>query len=175
LIKTLGIEWRGPVASRHAKFLDRRDQIVRKSALVDRYLPEVKDGGWHCLDLSCGNGVLLEVLRHYGNTIVGADREHFEFLKTQQVPFVEFDGDSLPYPFEDQSFDLVTSVGSITFYNPPWEAILAEFCRIARKTVLLVVNQGWILDDHLTMLQQWTAPGWKNVLKKAPRYKWVRE
>jgi len=162
------------VASRHAKFLDRRTQIKRKSDLVDAFLQEVRKGGYHCLDVSCGNGVLLEVLRHYGNTIMGAEFEHFDFLESQGVPYVEFNGNRIPFPFEDKSFDLVTCIGSITFYNTPWAEVLAEFCRIARKTVFLAVNRGYILDANRELLETWTMPGWKCVLRQEPRYKWVR-
>ena len=175
LIRQLGADWRAPVTSRHAKFLDRPRQIRLKSAIVDRYLRDFRHGGCHCLDVSCGNGVLLEVLRHYGNTVVGAEREHFELLQAQDVPYVEFDGDRLPYPFEDRSFDLVTCIGSITFYEAPWPDVLAEFCRIARRTVFLAVNRGWVLDAHRALLDHWTAPGWRCVLRGTAHYKWVRD
>ena len=175
LIAKLGAEWRAPIAQeRPVKFLDRRTQIARKARLVNQCLPEYKEGGRSCLDLSCGNGVLLEILRHYGNAVLGADVRHFEFLKTQDVPFVAFDGDRLPYPFGDRSFDLVTCVGSITFYAAPWAEVLAEFCRIARRTVFVQANTGWILEENRALLERWTAPGWECVLRKGYRYKWER-
>ena len=121
--------------------IGRRSWPARRGSWID-CLPEYKKGGRSCLDLSCGNGVLLEVLRHYGNAVLGADRAHFDFLRSQDVPYVEFDGDRLPYPFGDRSFDLVTCIGSITFYDVPWAEVLSEFCRIARRTVFVQVQRG---------------------------------
>ena len=175
LIRELGAKWRlVEVPATPVKFADRPTQLAKKARLVDDCLPEYKKGGRSCLDLSCGNGVLLEVLRHYGNHVLGADRAHFDFLRSQDVPYVEFDGDRLPYPFGDRSFDLVTCIGSITFYAVAWAEVLAEFCRIARRTVFVQVNQGWILDENRALLQRWTAPGWDCVMRESYRFKWER-
>ena len=174
LIRELGAQWRAPMASRHRKFLGRRKQITSKALLVQNNLSEYMSGGHSCLDLSCGNGVFLEILRHYGNTILGAEREHFQFLQAQDIPHVAFDGGRLPYPFDDRSFDLVTCIGAITWYEQPWSEVLAEFCRIARRTVFVVVNEGYILNANRPLLKQWTAPGWTCVLRAEPKYKWER-
>ena len=175
LIRDLGAEWRAPIAQQKpAKFLDRRAQLTKKERLIKQCLPEYRAGGFKCLDMSCGNGVLLEILRHYGNEIMGAEVRHFEFLRTQGVPHIKLDGDHLPYPFYDQSYDLVTCVGSITFYEAPWPDVLSEFFRIARRTVFLQVNLGWILDAHRVLLDTWEVEGWTCVMRDMYRFKWER-
>lgn len=52
------------------------------------------------------------------------------------------DGASYPYPFEDDSFDIVCCYQAIDAYTSPdkWLDVVHEFCRIARKTVLIGFN-----------------------------------
>ena len=53
-----------------------------------------------------------------------------------------FDGAQRPYPFEDKSFDIVCCYQAIEAYTGPeqWLDTVAEFCRIARKTVVIGFN-----------------------------------
>lgn len=52
------------------------------------------------------------------------------------------DGRSWPYPFEDKSFDVVCAYQAIDAFGSPeeWSEIVAEFCRIARKIVVVGYN-----------------------------------
>lgn len=52
------------------------------------------------------------------------------------------DGRSYPYPFEDKSFDVVCCYQAVDAFGPPdaWPQIVAEFCRIARKAVIVGYN-----------------------------------
>lgn len=52
------------------------------------------------------------------------------------------DGRTWPYPFEDKSFDVVCAYQAIDAFGPPeaWTAIVAELCRIARRSVLVGYN-----------------------------------
>lgn len=53
-----------------------------------------------------------------------------------------FDGGDLPYPFEDNSFDVVCCYQAIEAYAHPsrWLDVVREFCRIARNTVVIGFN-----------------------------------
>lgn len=53
-----------------------------------------------------------------------------------------FDGGVRPYPFEDKSFDVVCCYQAIEAYSDPdgWLDTVAEFCRIARKSVVVGFN-----------------------------------
>lgn len=53
-----------------------------------------------------------------------------------------FDGGVLPYPFADKAFDAVICCDAIEHYCHPadWGEVVGEFVRLARRSVLLVMN-----------------------------------
>lgn len=165
IVDELGRKWKRKIDisgldEGHLKMTNRPDQIIRKNELVERFLPEYMRGGGSVLDVSCGAGVFLEVMRHYGNMIYGTSIDMFEFKEAQDVPHMQLDSNNVPYPFSDKMFDLVTCFGSMKKYDEAkLPEIFAEFFRIARKTVLLKLNSiGWV-DEHEEMLS--TPPdGW---------------
>lgn len=165
IVRALGKKWNRKIDTTgfdegHLKMLDRADQLVRKNDLIERFLPEYMTGGNEVLDISCGAGVFLEVMRHYGNVIHGTSIDMFDCKESQQVPHTPLDSNDVPYPFADKSFDLVTCFGSMKKYNEDkLEAIFAEFFRIARKTVLIKLNSiGWV-DQHEPLLAS-SPDGW---------------
>lgn len=52
------------------------------------------------------------------------------------------DGSDWPYEFPDKSFDIVCAYQAIDAFAPPehWPEIVAEFCRIARRAVVVGYN-----------------------------------
>lgn len=52
------------------------------------------------------------------------------------------DGRGWPYPFEDKSFDVVCAYQAVDAFAPPekWPEVVAEFCRIARRAVVVGYN-----------------------------------
>jgi ubiquinone/menaquinone biosynthesis C-methylase UbiE len=118
---------------------DRRVQIPRKHALIKRYLPEYMEGKKSVLDVSCGAGVFLEVMRYYGNAIQGTGMNMFSMTTAQRVPHRHMDSNLVTYPFGNRSFNLVTCLGAIKQFRNP-ERALAELFRIARSTVLVKLN-----------------------------------
>lgn len=173
------------------KYLDRMDWMERKVRLVHQLLPEyeymIKNGSKSSksvLDLSTGNGIFLEIMRYLGHNICGTDSpkcKYTAFHKSQEIPMLYFDGSVLPYPVKDQSYDLVSCVSAINFYKTDWRLILNEFFRIARQTVLLVVNrvtdrseEMWL--QYKPILDSYTPPpGWKLQYQFHSTYKWIRE
>lgn len=53
-----------------------------------------------------------------------------------------FDAAQLPYPYGDKSFDVICCYQAIEAYTGPegWGAIVDEFCRIARKSIVIGFN-----------------------------------
>lgn len=53
-----------------------------------------------------------------------------------------FDGGNPPYPFDDRAFDTVLCFDAIEHYCHPrdWMRIVDEFARLARRSILLVLN-----------------------------------
>jgi SAM-dependent methyltransferase len=176
VLNALGVEWRSlPKDSplRKSKMADRARKIEHSLARTKTYLPEYLKGGYSVLDISCGAGIDLEIFRHYGNDIMGADLQYFPFMESQGVPYVDHDCCNLPYPFPDKSYDLVCNVGSISNYHHDWLDVLDEFFRIARKTVFFVPNMGQPFEDNKDRI-----PGhireWKRTPTPEGVYKWER-
>jgi hypothetical protein len=85
-----------------------------------------------------------------------------------------FDGGQLPYGYASKSFDVVCCYQAIEAYGPPatWDAIVAEFCRIARQAIVIGFNPPAIKlrkdDAHQAevhaateRLRQWNATGFR--------------
>lgn len=60
-----------------------------------------------------------------------------------------FDAGKLPYDFKDNSFDHICCYQAIEAYAKPadWEDIVAEFCRIARRSVVIGFNPPSVRAD----------------------------
>lgn len=168
IIKVIGKDW-----AKSPKVHDRITALSQKYSYIDRYLSEYKQGGKSALDLSCGNGALLEILRHYGNEVMGVEVEYFLYLKSQNIPHIKHDCSLIPYPFADQSFDLVSSIGAISFYDIECKPALDEMFRIARKTVFLVVNTGEYLDQYGEFIKGYCPTGWKHSVNNDSTHKWT--
>ena len=70
-----------------------------------------------------------------------------------------FDASKLPYPFEDNSFDIVVCYQAIDAYAEPydWTKITDEFCRIARSTVVIGFNATPIKQPMAHSAKGWEA------------------
>lgn len=179
LVKSLGAQWRKPIPAsyraQHAKWDNREERIAISYGLAKRCLPEYLQGPpRRVLDVSCGAGAWLEIMRHHGNEVLGVDIQYFPFLESQGIPYVVHDCSRFPYPFADASHDLVTCIGSISNYAAPWGDVLAEFFRIAARTVFLCCNQGDPHDENRAMLRRHCPPGWRQSMVRNARYRWDR-
>ncbi len=70
------------------------------------------------------------------------DWPYRKIIASTGIPMKLFDGGHTPYPFEDKSFDVVLCMQAIEHYCHPkdWLRIVQEFCRISRKTVVVLLN-----------------------------------
>lgn len=82
------------------------------------------------------------------------DWPYRRIIESIGIPMALFDGGHTPYPFDDDTFDVVMCMQSIEHYCHPkdWGAIVDEFCRIARESVVVLLNpmmtMGGMPDDY---------------------------
>lgn len=176
ILSELGPDWREPIPTGlyDPRMYQRSELFLGKLRIVDEFLPEYREGGASVLDFSCGSGALLEVMRYYGNTILGTDIQYFEFLEAQQIPYQQVDGGCLPYPIKEDAFDLVTCIGSIQMYHRPWRNVVAELARIACRHVLVIVNNGEDFERRKGDLIGWSPDGWRQDMQVRSVFRWSR-
>lgn len=110
------------------------------------------------LDIGCGKGFLLHELKILipGATVCGLDISEFalENAKPEIRPFLRHGDVRQPLPFEDESFDLVLSVG--TLHNLRLFHLLdalREMDRVGRDKYLMV--ESYRDEQELFNLQCW--------------------
>jgi hypothetical protein len=73
-------------------------------------------------------------------------------LESQKLDFKGHDLNIIPYPFEDNSFDIVNSWGAIEFYGRPkyWKVFILEMLRISKEYVNIAFNNisPWLKDNE---------------------------
>jgi len=157
-------------------FLDKPLVNRINATTIAGYLMEVVETPGKVIDFSCGCGVLLEILHHCGCSVQGTEPPgslYSVYLNALQIPFTTLDGNILPYPFKNSSFDYVTQVNALDFLEPTlWPSILREYTRIARKMIYIRVNPENIFDQNRHFLDDFKAEGWSLVLQKKSHYKW---
>jgi len=156
LIAAIGAQWK-------YRYYNRLSFIGDKHAQLDKHFPELKKGGKKVLDVSCGTGVLLEILNYYGNETTGIEWAGSIFrnvLDTQGIDWIKHDCSKVPYPFPDKSFDYVICIAAIDQYRVPWAPIVQEFMRLAKEVVFVLPNRGQTLEDNRQALNHCALPGW---------------
>jgi SAM-dependent methyltransferase len=167
LLSAIGAEWKD-------RYYNRLSFIGVKREQIDRHLPLLKKGGLKVLDVSCGTGVMTEILRYYGNDVTAMEQKNGIFqrvLVTQKIGHIEHDCSVIPYPFPDQSFDVVINIAAIDQYRAPWKPIVQEFMRLARKEVFIQPNRGQQLEDNRQGLNEAALPGWTLAVDE-DTYRW---
>lgn len=134
-----------------ASVYDRRYEGIQKHKhrWILRYLPRRMGS---VLDVGCGSGLLLELLRPLSARLVGIDfSERMIRLARERVPearLVLADAESLP--FTDGSFDVVVSATVIQNAPSP-ERVLNEIARVLRKGGLAVLTSLKRKHTHITL------------------------
>lgn len=135
------------------------------------------------IDISCGNGACLEIMKFFGYNIFGLDYydklneygRYDIFLKSQKIPYVEHNCLLFPYPIESKSFDVLINIGAITQYSNDlsiWPTILDEFARITKNIICISVNHGWKYDQGKKLLLEWKNPRFKLVYRRNHLFRW---
>jgi SAM-dependent methyltransferase len=141
-----------------------------------------RSGSGQLLDISCGDGVFLAVARRAGLRATGVDFSAVALKKTLQIvpeaAVAIANGQQLP--FGDNSFDVVTNIGSLEHYFDPAEGV-REMARVLRPTgvalVLLpnlfglfgnityVLRHGEVYDDGQPLQRYATRRSWERLLR----------
>jgi SAM-dependent methyltransferase len=119
-------------------------------ALLDKYLPQTH--GLDVLDAGCGTGSMLLALSRYGEvTGIDASGLAISYCRQRGLPRV-FLASVVDLPFQDGSFDLVTSFEVLYHVNVADDVqALAEFCRVLRPGGTLCLRLpafDWLYSDH---------------------------
>ncbi len=146
---------------------------------VAKYV-RIPDGG-KCLDVGCGSGALTIAVakRNRKATVVGLDRWGKEYAsfsrklcednaKAEGVNNVSFcQGDATCLPFEDESFDAVTS--NYVYHNIPSkdrQAILLETLRLVKKGGVFAIHDLFTQNkygDMLSFVEKLKSMGYEKV------------
>jgi len=114
------------------------------------------------LDVGCGTGVLAGRLAKAGYEVTGLDPSQgmLDVMAETEPEVRGVRGDGAELPFEDASFDVVTTVAALHHIAEPAavHATLGEMARVARPGGRIVV---W---DHNPR-----NPYWRNLMKRVPQ------
>ena len=174
--------------SKNHKFLYRDRTLKINWARLHTRIPEIlrSKTKLNIVDIACGNGATLEILRYYGHKGQGVDfSPGFEegdwlyrpMIESQNLNCLVHDCSILPYPFKDKEFDFLICYGAITFFKPisNWPKIMDEFARISKRGMLVGVNKGRNFDEGERYLDSWRHPEFKLEKKTGSVYKWIRK
>lgn len=77
-------------------------------------------------------------------------------IEAMEIPMALFDGGKVPYPLEDKSHDYLFCMQAIEHYCHPddWDEIIAEFCRISRRAIVIYLNR---VPKHLAHQPDYVA------------------
>lgn len=141
---------------------------------------EVKPGR-RLLDISCGQGALVQFAHQTGLRASGLDLSpDATRLASQQTPAASLSvADATRLPYGDSTFDYVTNVGSLEHYFAPHDAI-QEMARVLRLdgtalvltpntfgllgNILHVWRTGDVFDDGQPLQRYGTNAQWRRLL-----------
>ena len=105
--------------------------------LISKYIPNINEK--RILDVGCDLGYLLKELAKTGKSAVGVDFRHLNINPASGYMFVQADCHNLP--FEDQSFDLVISLGMLEHVSD-YELAITEMKRVMSPGGYLFLFMG---------------------------------
>lgn len=143
----------------------------RLEKFMQRYLP-ARAEGLRLLDVGCGTGHHLAVLRARGFDVTGVDGSA-EMLQHAQahnpgITFRQADVEALP--FDDASFDFVVCI-EVLRYLPDSLPCLRELARVLKPGgVCLVTAAPWLSVNGYWLLNQLTSRAQIGTLTKVRQY-----
>jgi SAM-dependent methyltransferase len=142
----------------------------------------VRYGRGRLLDVSCGEGSFIRFARRAGFATIGIDFSAVALQKAQRrVPSTVLAlANAQQLPFADNSFDVVTNIGSLEHYFDPAQGV-REMARVLRPSgvalVLLpnafglfgnithVLRHGEVYDDGQPLQRYATRASWERLLQ----------
>lgn len=158
------------IEDKHWWFVGRR-RIFLDS--LDKYLTKPLNGRERrILDMGCGTGTMLNYLSRYGNAEgIDADEEAVRFCHERGVTQVR-QVDSMPLPFEDNTFDLVAALDVIEHIDDD-RGTLRELYRVLRPGGILMLSVPayrflWGAQDEISNhKRRYIAPQMRSRLTEA--------
>jgi SAM-dependent methyltransferase len=124
------------IEDKHWWFVGRRQIFL---TMLDKYLPLANGQERRILDVGCGTGTMLGYLSRYGHAEgIDADEEAVRFCHERGIDSVSL-VDSLPLPFGDNSFDLITILDVLEHLEDD-RAMLCELRRVMRPGGALLLS-----------------------------------
>ncbi len=106
-----------------------------------------KEDGSRALFRDLNDGAFSRTKDDYGLSVPAenealTDWPYRQIIESIKIPMKLFGGGITPYPVEDKEFDVLLCMQAIEHYCHPrdWIAVLDEFCRITRKSIVLLLN-----------------------------------
>ena len=152
-------EWNNPelvetalIKSDH-KYRDRQRCYNSKMKLVNEFMPFLLGEKFKILDISCGNGLFVEMLRNWGHDAEGSEAIrslYVPFHLSQEIKCKYFDASQDMYPYKNKEFDIVTCIGAMNLYKPKeqWVKCADEMLRITKKAVYIFFNLDALYQDY---------------------------
>ena len=154
--------------SRYYEQLDRWDEeLLRDNFAV---IKELSDGS--VLDLGCGTGRLLGILRQSGRRVLGVEinPEAISYCKRKGIDVLKIDLEKEALPLDDNSFDNVIGVHFLEHISNI-RNVLNEAQRVAKKKVIFLVPLGERYDpSHQHEFK--TAEDFKKFLSEKSKADW---
>lgn len=144
-------------------------------AQLDRVKPL---GNSKLLDVACGSGALVNFASKLGAEAVGVDLS-LTALKGVKIHKAVANGEHLPFP--SNSFDLVTSIGSLEHYCNPklgaselarvlkddgWACVLLPNAFSLIGNIKHVMLRGDVFDDGQPIQRYGTLVSWRRLLRE---------
>jgi len=152
-------EWNNPdlvetalINSDH-KYRDRQRCYNSKMKLVNEFMPFLITEKYKILDISCGNGLFVEMLQDLGHDAEGSEATrslYVPFHYSQGIKCKYFDASQDMYPYKNKEFDIVTCIGAMNLYKPKeqWVKCADEMLRIAKKAVYIFFNIDPLYQEY---------------------------
>jgi ubiquinone/menaquinone biosynthesis C-methylase UbiE len=124
-----------------------RDADTLYGWVLDLLRPQAGD---QLLDVACGEGVLVRLARERALNVVGIDfafqAARIAHRQTVDCAIVAGDGEALP--FQSQTFDYVTNLGSLEHFADPEQGIreMARVLRVDGLAAILLPNSYYLAD-----------------------------
>lgn len=99
----------------------------------------------HCVDIGCGNGLIVQALRQKGIACDAVDVADLSILP--EVAVTVYDGLHLPY--DDLQFDMALLL-TVLHHTPDPIPVLQEAARVAKRLIIVEDVYNNILQQYLT-------------------------
>ncbi len=104
--------------------------------LFNRFFPDLKNK--KVLDIGCGHDMVMNYFKNKKAKIVGVDICPEVVKKMQEEGFEIIEADCCSLPFEDNTFDIVFSIGVVEHFKDTEKAV-REHIRVAKKRGKVVI------------------------------------